>query len=204
MSGILFLWLMWGIWVYTTFLLDKAHPGRFMASFLCLLLIVVYPFGVRFESLEIAVPAIVFALICFYYIRKLYVHEKMYMLIAVLTVGMFYAGIGFIAIYDPVLIPIEQRWIVAAGMVILALIFYGHPDHAKRRSVVIVMGSLIGEFFLGIPLIKIGFTYSIGGHAYLDTLAVSFGVLIALKVLGEVNLLLNFKTQSSKGEMKNL
>ena len=56
MDGILYLWLLWGMWVYTTFLLRKTHPDRFRYSFLYLLLICVFPYGMMVGSVEVSIP----------------------------------------------------------------------------------------------------------------------------------------------------
>jgi hypothetical protein len=204
MDGILYLWLLWGIWIYATFLLRRSHPHRFRYSFMCLLLICVFPYGIQTGSVEVGVPAIVLALICIFYIRKLSLRKKLYMLIAVLTMGMCYAGIGLLAIYDPVLMFLDRDLIISLSFVLVCILFYGDSSLFMLRAIAIMGSSVIGDFFLSIPLNKIGFSYSIGGPVYLDMLAVSMGFLIALKLLGELNQFINIKEQTNKGEMKNL
>ncbi|TMU86745.1 hypothetical protein FGG79_00935 [Bacillus sp. BHET2] len=126
------------------------------------------------------------------------------MLVVVLTMGMFYAGIGLVAIYDPVLVFIDQNLIISLSFVMMSILFYGHSSHFILRLLSIAGSSIIGEFLLGIPLNKIGFVYILGGPVYLDTLAISFGGLIVLKTLGEMNQVFNIKALTNKGEMKNL
>ena len=203
-DGILYLWLLWGIWIYTTFLLKKSHPNRFGYSFLCLLFICVFPYGIKVGAVEVAAPVFVLALIFILYIRTLRLREKLYMLVAVLTMGMLYAGVGLVAIYDPVLIFIDENLILSLSFVLVSILFYGHSSLFMLRIIAIGGSSVIGDFFLAIPLNKIGFSYSIGGPVFLDMLALSIGLLIGLRGLGELNQIVNIKTQTNKGEMKNL
>ncbi|MEI2665057.1 YphA family membrane protein [Rossellomorea sp. LJF3] len=204
MDGILYLWLLWGIWVYTTFILRKTHPDRFRYSFLCLLLICVFPHGLMAGSVEVSFPIIVLALICIVYIRKLSLREKLYMLVAVLSIGMLYAGIALISIYDPVLMFIDRNIILSLSLVLVGVLFYSHSSQFRLRLIAVALSSVIGDFFLSIPLNKVGFYYSIGGPAYLDVLALTIGLLSALKIVVEINQAVHIKTQTNKGEMKNL
>ncbi|WP_152968568.1 YphA family membrane protein [Rossellomorea vietnamensis] len=204
MDGILYLWLLWGIWVYTTFLLRKSHPDRFRYSFLSLLLICVFPYGKMAGSVEVSYPVIVLALICIVYIRNLRLREKLYMLAVVLSMGMIYAGIALISIYDPVLMFMDRDIILSLSLVTVGILFYSHSSQFWIRLIAVALSSVIGDFFLSIPLNKVGFHYSIGGPAYLDVLALTIGLLSALKIVVEMNQAVHIKTQPNKGEMKNL
>jgi hypothetical protein len=204
MDGILYLWLLWGIWVYATFLLRKSHPDRFRYSFLSLLLICMFPYGMKTGSVEVAFPVIVLALICILYIRNLCLREKLYLLVAVLSMGMLYAGIGLISIYDPVLMFIDRDFILSLLLVLVSILYYSHSSLYRLRLIAVAGSSVVGDFFLSLPLNKIGFSYSVGGHVYLDILALSIGLLTALRILGEINQVVHIKTQTNKGEMKNL
>ncbi|MCA1058315.1 hypothetical protein LCL96_05185 [Rossellomorea aquimaris] len=204
MDGIMYLWLLWGMWIYTTFLMRKSHPHRFRYSFLCLLLICAFPYGMKIASVEVSFPVFVLALICILYIRNLHLKDKLYMLIAVLTMGMLYAGVGLLSIYDPVLMFMDRDYILSLSFVLVSVLFYGHSSLSEFRVIAIGGSSVIGDFFLSVPLNNVGFTYPIGGPAYLDILALSIGLHFALKVFGELNQFVTIKTQPNKGEMKNL
>jgi hypothetical protein len=202
-DGILYLWLIWGIWIFTTFMMNKAHPYRFRYSFICLVLICVFPYGLKVSSVEVAVPVIVLGLICIHYIRILSLKEKLYMLVAILAMGMLYAGIGLVAIYDPVLMFLDRDLIMAVSLAFLSILFYTSSSY-MFRMISIAGSSIVGEVFMSIPLKNIGFLYPIGGPVYLDVLAISNGILLAIKLFEEINQLFNIKVQTNKGEMKNL
>jgi hypothetical protein len=202
-DGILYLWLLWGIWIYTTFMMNKAHPYRFRYSFMCLVLLCVFPYGIKVGSVEVAAPVFIIGLICIHYLRILSLREKLYMFVAILTMGMLYAGIGLVAIYDPVLMFIDRNLIIALSLAFLGVLFYGSSSYVLRM-IAIAGSSIVGEVFLSIPLKKVGFFYPIGGPVYLDVLAISTGILLSIKLFGEINQLFNVKVQSNKGEMKNL
>ncbi|MCA1063199.1 hypothetical protein LCL98_07105 [Rossellomorea aquimaris] len=202
MDGILYLWLLWAIWIYTTFMMNKEHPKRLPYSFMCLVLLITYPYGVQIGQMEVALPVIIVGLICIHYFRYLSLRAKLYMLLAILSTGMLYAGIGLVAIYDPVIMFIDQNLIIAFSIVLLIYIFYSSSSYLLRITS-ITGSSIVGEIFMGIPLNNVGLSYPIGGPQSLDVLAISIGVLMIIKWLGEINLLFN-KAQISKGEMKNL
>ncbi|RBP02295.1 hypothetical protein [Rossellomorea aquimaris] len=202
-DGILYLWLIWGIWIFTTFMMNKAHPYRFHYSFICLVLICVFPYGLKVSSVKVAVPVIVLGLICIHYIRILSLKDKLYMLVAILAMGMLYAGIGLVAIYDPVLMFLDRDLIMALSLAFLSILFYTSSSF-MLRMIAIAGSSIVGEVFMSIPLKNIGFLYPIGGPVYLDVLAISTGILLAIKLLEEINQLFNIKVQTNKGEMKNL
>ncbi|MGM0751274.1 MAG: YphA family membrane protein [Bacillota bacterium] len=203
MDGILYFWLLWGIWIYTTFMMKKAHPYRFRYSFMCLVLLCLFPYGVKVGSVEVAAPVFIIGLICIHYLRIFSLREKLYMLVAILTMGMLYAGIGLVAIYDPVLMFIDRNLIIALFLAFLGVLFYSSSSY-MHRMIAITGSSIVGEVFLSIPLKKVGFMYPIGGPVYLDVLAISTGILLTIKVFGEINQLFNVKVQTNKGEMKNL
>ncbi|MGG1631275.1 YphA family membrane protein [Rossellomorea sp. NRS-1567] len=202
-DGILYLWLIWGIWIFTTFMMNKTHPYRFHYSFICLVLICVFPYGLKVSYVEVAVPVIVLGLICIHYIRILSLKDKLYMLVAILAMGMLYAGIGLLAIYDPVLMFLDRDLIMAVSLAFLSILFYTSSSF-MLRMIAIAGSSIVGEVFMSIPLKNIGFLYPIGGPVYLDVLAISTGILLAIKLFEEINQLFNIKVQTNKGEMKNL
>jgi hypothetical protein len=202
-DGILYLWLIWGIWIFTTFMMNKAHPYRFHYSFICLVLLCVFPYGLKVGSVEVAVPVFVLGLICIHYIRIYSLKEKLYMLVAILAMGMLYAGIGLVAIYDPVLMFIDRNLIMALSLAFLSIFFYNASSYLFRM-IAVAGSSIVGEVFMSIPLKNVGFFYPIGGPVYLDVLAISIGILLAVKLFEEINQLFNIKVQTNKGEMKNL
>ncbi|WP_258261651.1 hypothetical protein [Rossellomorea sp. SC111] len=126
------------------------------------------------------------------------------MLIAVLSMGMLYAGISLISIYDPVLMFIDRDIILSLSLVLVGILFYSHSSLYRLRLIAVALSSVIGDFFLSIPLNKVGFYYSIGGPAYLDVLAVTIGLICALKIVVELNQAVHIRTQTNKGEMKNI
>ncbi|UXH44630.1 hypothetical protein N5C46_00760 [Rossellomorea vietnamensis] len=126
------------------------------------------------------------------------------MLVAVLSMGMLYAGIALISIYDPVLMFIDRDIILSLSLVLVGVLFYSHTTQHRLRLIAVALSSVTGDIFLSIPLNKVGFYYSIGGPAYLDVLALTIGLLSALKIVVEINQAVHIKTQTNKGEMKNL
>ncbi|WP_064091015.1 YphA family membrane protein [Rossellomorea aquimaris] len=202
MDGIYYLWFLWGCWTYSTFIMSKKDTFRFYISFLSLVLIIVFPYGVTIYSMRIAVPVLVIIIGCFIYIRSLRVRDKLYLFITLLTIGLTNSGLGLISIYDPILMFLDTGIVVAFSSVILSFLFY--PSHSmKYRVSAVVLGCIAGDFLLCFSLNKIGFLYSVGNGNFLDSLTISLFTLIVIKVLNDINHVVNMKLQT-KGEMNNI
>lgn len=204
MEGILFLWVSWGLWIYTTFMMGKNEKGRFRYSFILLCMICLFPYHVTLFSYEVYATYIFLVVLTFIYIRLLGLRQKLYMLICILTVAMSYAGIGLIAIYDPVLMIIESHLISALLSMSIGFIFYSSIKKIEILFLAVLAGTMAGEVLLNVTLNKIGFGESIGSHLYLDMTACMALVTITWKIIHAMNGLMSSKLSPNKGEIKNL
>ncbi len=204
MDGILYLWLLWGMWIYTTFIMGKNSHNRFRYSFLLLILICLFPYGMKIPSMEISISIAMLTVICFLKIRKYNLWVKLYLFISTLTLGMFYAGLELVAIYDPVLMFMDTNLIVAATFVIVSFLFYSSGSQYKIQFISIILGSIIGEFLLTIALRHAGIFYSAGNYEFLDYLSITMGLMLIVTAFRNLNQIVTFKLPTNKGEMKNL
>ncbi|KSU63484.1 hypothetical protein AS034_04325 [[Bacillus] enclensis] len=204
MEGIIFLWVAWGLWIYTTFIMEKNEKGRFLFSFYLLCLICLFPYRFSILSYEVHADYLFLALLAFIYMRRLGLRQKLYMLICILTIAMSYAGVGLVAIYDPVLMIIDPYVIAALLSMSLGFIFYSSINKMRNLFLSVISGTLTGEIFLSVTLHNIGFSKMIGDYLYMDTAAYMALMTITWKAVHSLNALMSSKLSSNKGEIKNI
>jgi hypothetical protein len=204
MEGIVFLWVAWGLWIYTTFMMGKNVKGRFAYSFYLLCMICLFPYRLTLFSHEVYATYVFLVFLTFIYIRPLGLRQKLYMLMGILTIAMSYAGLGLIAIYDPVLMIIEPHVIAALLSMSLGFIFYSSIKKIKILFLTVLAGTMAGDVLLNVTLNKIGFVESIGNHLYLDMTAYMALITLSLKAIQVLNVLMSSKLSPNKGEFKNI
>ncbi|MGR3764847.1 YphA family membrane protein [Rossellomorea sp. NS-SX7] len=204
MEGIFFLWVAWGLWIYTTFMMRRNDRNRFTYSFILLCMICLFPYHVTLFSYEVYAAYIFLVVLTFIYIRLFGLRQKLYMLICILTIAMSYAGVGMIAIYDPVLMIIEPQVIAALLSMSLGFIFYSSIKKINVMFLSVLAGTMAGEVLLTVTLNKIGFGESVGDHLFLDMTACMALITITWKVIHALNALMSSKLSPNKGEIKNL
>ncbi|XXM74161.1 YphA family membrane protein [Lysinibacillus sphaericus] len=203
MEGIIFLWVAWGLWIYTTFIMEKKE-GRFLFSFYLLCLICLFPYGFTVFTYEVHTAYLFLALLAFVHLRHLGLRQKLYMLICILTIAMSYAGVGLIAIYDPVLMIVDPYVIAAFLSTSLGFIFYSSIIKIRILFLAVISGTMAGEIFLSVSLHTIGFRDAIGDYLYLDAAAYMTLITIAWKAVHSLNELMSSKLSSNKGEIRNI
>jgi hypothetical protein len=204
MEGIIFLWVVWGLWIYMTFIMEKNEKGRFLYSFYLLCLICLFPYGFTIFSYEVHAAYLFLVLLSFVHLRHLGLRKKLYMLICILTIAMSYAGVGLIAIYDPVLMIIDPYLIAALLSMSLGFIFYSSIIKIRSLFLAVISGTMAGEIFLSVSLHTIGFSDAIGDYLYLDAASYMTLITIAWKAVHSLNALMSSKLSSNKGEIKNI
>ncbi|MCA1054654.1 hypothetical protein LCM10_06615 [Rossellomorea aquimaris] len=204
MDGFLFLWVAWALWIYMTFIMGKHTKGRFMYSFIVLSMICLFPYHITIHSYVVHLTTLLLAMIAILHIRNDGLRKKLYMLVCAMTIGMSYAGVGMIAIYDPVLMIIDSHMITAFLSMSIGFLFYGRIDQLRSMFLSVLVGSLMGEMMLSISLSKIGFVQIIGGPVYLDILAYMILTTLAWKFIHSLNSMMGIKLSPNKGEIKNI
>jgi hypothetical protein len=204
MDGLIFLWVAWGVWIYTTFIMRKCADGRFKYSFLLLCMICLFPYRFTIFSYEVNAVFVFMVVLTFIYIRALGLRQKLYMLIGLLTIAMSYAGIGMIAIYDPVLMIIDPHLVTALLSVSLGFLFYSTLKKIKMLFLTVVSGGMAGDVLLSVTLNKIGFVETIGDYGFLDKVAYMVLLTLGWRLYHELNALMNNKISPKKGEVKSI
>ncbi|MFD1707124.1 hypothetical protein ACFSCZ_10310 [Siminovitchia sediminis] len=200
MSGFLFIFVMWGIWIISFFLLDKNNPFRYPAAILSLMAVILHSVSFTLFGFHFSAASILLLLSAYRFI----VHEswfrKAYLLLCVLIITFGYAGFYLIELYDPVWVLIDRKVLLAAALIVTGWILL--PGCLTCRYAAIVIGSLQGEVFLAIFLSKWKIPYIIGSMEYLDVYAVIVSALVLTfmgeRLLWSMKLLIDMKTKEKK------
>ncbi|MFD2679523.1 YphA family membrane protein [Bacillus seohaeanensis] len=203
MEGIFYLWILWAIWVYTTFLLNKNVAYRYSLSCFLLVLIILFPIELTIYSYKISAPLLMLLTVGIYKSRTFLLKEKLYLLLSSITVGLIYSSLQLLAIYDPVWVIVDQKWMFSIISMVSVYLLFSNAHTSKKRIVTLVMGSIIGEFFAASVLLNVGFPYTIGSYAFLDYLSVCLLGIMFMHIISGLHASI-VRIPTRKGEMKNL
>jgi hypothetical protein len=203
MEGIFYLWILWAMWIYTTFLLNKNVAYRFPVACFLLVLIILFPIELTLYSYKVSAPLLMLLTVGVYKSRTFLLKEKLYLLVSFIIVGLVYSSLQLLAIYDPVWVIIDPKWTFSIVSMFSVYLLFSHAHTFKKRIVTLVMGSIIGDFFTAGVLLNVGFPYTIGSHAFLDYLSIcSLGV-VSMHIIGKFHAS-TVRIPTRKGEIKNL
>lgn len=184
MSGIIFLFFLWGIWIVATFLLNKDDPARLPIAALSLLLLVVSSISFSVKSVTVNGAAILLMMGSCVVISKWSFLQKMYFIFSALTIMVGYAGAYLLELYDPVWVFLDKRILLSSALYIIGWILY--PASLFYRFFAIVVGTLLGEIFLGVFLSQWSMPYTVGSLEYLDIFGLSATLLLIAHLLTAV------------------
>lgn len=200
MPGFMFLFITWGIWVITTFILDKNEPLRLPVAMVTLLLIILHPISFNIYSFHITASSIPLLFTAYLSIAQATFLKKIYLFFSVMIIMFGYAGFYLLELYDPVWVLMDRKILLSGGLFIIGWALY--PSSILYRYAVIAIGTLQGEVFLSVFLSKWKMPYTIGSKDYLDTFALTVAVLLAAhasgKLLAAVKKSLEGKTKERK------
>lgn len=182
LSGIIFLFFLWGVWIVSTFMLKKEDPARLPLAVLSLLLLVFSSVSFSVKSITVNGAAMLLMTGSFMVISKWPFIKKAYFVFSALTVMLGYAGSHLLELYDPVWVLIDRKIILSCALYMVGWLLY--PSSMFNRFFAIVVGSLLGEVFLGIFLSRWSMPYTVGSMEYLDIFGLTSALLFTSYVLG--------------------
>ncbi|KMK93614.1 hypothetical protein [Rossellomorea marisflavi] len=203
MEGIFYLWILWGVWIFSTFLMRKGRV-RFWISFFSLILIASFPFELEIGHYRVTMPLVLIVSLTLWTIRELSLRKKLYLFISLISTAMCLTGLKLVSIYDPVLMIVDPFIADVVVLIIMGFLFYGDAASRNVRYASALLGGALGQVFIGVILTAIGFGHTIGEHKYMDAAAVSFLILLGIDGLVYMNRLFNAKLQSNKGDVHHL
>jgi hypothetical protein len=203
MEGIFYLWILWGVWVYSTFLMKKGRV-RFWISFCALVLVASFPYEFGMGNYRVTVPLVLIVILALWTIREMPLHKKLYLFISLISTAMCLTGVKLVSIYDPVLLIVDPFILDVSVLIVMGFLFYSDVASRNVRYASVLLGGALGQVFIGMVLTTIGFGHTIGEHKYMDAAAASFLILVGIEGLLFINRLFNAKLQENKGDAHHL
>lgn len=165
MEGSIFYLVIWSLWVYLTFILSKQNPYRFKLAAMILMVIIFANSQILLGGFEIYGGGIVLLLFCYLFISQEKSHVIIYFLICSLIVSIAYASFHLFEIFDPIWMIFNKDWMLGICLGFLAIAL---QQTLKGRLMVIISGTMQGEWLYAYILSKYQFAYPIGAFPYLD------------------------------------
>lgn len=176
MEGSMFYWICWFFWVYLTFMTDKKNPYRLKLS--AIILIVILLSNLKFviwENLEIHACGIFLLIICYLFFSKEKKGAMFYFFICSLIVSIGYVAFHLFEIFDPIWIIFKKEWMMGICFGYLAILL---QKTLKGRLLIVICGTLQGEFLYAYTLSQFSFPYEISSYEYLDAIALISALLV--------------------------
>ncbi|GER66035.1 hypothetical protein BpJC7_06340 [Weizmannia acidilactici] len=165
MDGSLFLGIMWGIWIWATFLLEKGHPLRLTSAVLSLFFIIAFPYQLSVGGLKLQCPLAVMLAAGYLFLARFSGFALFYRLAGVWIVMTGYAGLLLFEMYDPVWILADRTFCYSILLFILVHLIFDSPLTGIATAVI---GTAQGEIIYSLILMKWGFSQTAGAPPYLD------------------------------------
>ena len=174
MEGLTFYWFAWIYWVIATFFLKKDSLIRLCLSLWVLVLIIVSPYSFFLSNLEISYVSILLLGTLFVLISRFKRLKTAYILLSSFIIMIAYVCFQLFELFDPVWLIFPRKWMLAFLMIALSIILHKNRVH---RLIIILFGSLQGEFLYAYIVNKYSFPHLIGSYAYLDSITLATGLL---------------------------
>lgn len=183
MEGFIFYWLFWTFWVIVTFFMNKKSE-RLRLSMWLLLTIVFSNYSVTIFNINFSLSSLFILLTSYFLIGKQNRLRGIYLLITSFIVMLAYVTFHLFELYDPVWLIFNRQFMLAVILVYLALLL--HSD-LKQRLLTILSGVVHGEILCALILRRFTDMYTIGTFAFLDCIAITVAILLAVSGLRKVS-----------------
>jgi hypothetical protein len=201
MEGAMFYWICWSFWVYLTFILEKHHPYRLKLSVFVLLLIISSNFHFTFVEVEFYASGFYLLILSYAVISQEKIGAIFYYFICSFIVSMAYVTFHLFEIFDPIWIIFKKEWMMGICFGYLAILL---QKTLKGRLLIILAGTMQGEFLYAYFLSKYQFPYTIGAFAYLDVCALISALLVGWSIFENAGVFLqNHLHFLEKGKQKS-
>lgn len=180
MEGAMFYWICWSLWVFLTFFLDKQHPYRLKLSAIVLILLLLSNIHFMVGSFEIYASGLFLLVISHLFFSQEKRGAIIYIFICSLIVSIAYATFHLFEIFDPIWIVFKKEWMMGICFGYLAILL---QKNLKGRLIIMISGTMQGEFLYAYFLSKYQFPYSIGAYDYLDVCSLTGALLVGWSCL---------------------
>ncbi|WNB93709.1 hypothetical protein [Bacillus sp. NEB1478] len=190
-EGVLFYWIMWMGWAFSTFLMKKS-PFRSKLSFFILLGIILSGHSVSFSLGKI--NAAFLFILCMGFVYAIRNHKRLSnYLISSFVVATSYVTLQLFALYDPVKLIVNKKYLLIFILIIVLLLI------SKRNNdtlFIFFIGLFIGDFLYQMLIYQLQGFVDIGSDYVLDLLVLNSSVLIT--ILSSLDMLKKMKSPAYK------
>ncbi|MBO0958142.1 hypothetical protein J1P26_00230 [Neobacillus sp. MM2021_6] len=180
MEGTMFYWISWSFWVFLTFVQNKKSPYRLKLSAIILILLYLSNFHFKAGSFEIRASGVFLLMTSYFFLSKEKRGAIIYYFICSLIVSIAYVTFHLFEIFDPIWIIFKKEWMMGIVFGYLAILL---QKTLKGRLLIIIIGTMQGEFLYAFILNKFPFPYPIGAFEYLDVCALLVVLLVGWSFL---------------------
>ncbi|MGG1675127.1 hypothetical protein ACIFOT_05155 [Neobacillus sp. NRS-1170] len=180
MEGTMFYWIYWTFWVYLTFIMEKQNPYRLKLSAIVLIVIIFSNYHFFIGSMEIYSSGLILLIFSYLFLGQEKLGALLYLFVGSLIVSIAYVTFHLFEIFDPVWIIFKKEWMMGIVIGYLAILL---QKNLKGRLLIVICGTMQGEFLYAFILSKYDFPYPIGAFAYLDACSLIAGLLASWSIL---------------------
>ncbi|MFJ7725539.1 hypothetical protein ACIQXV_05160 [Neobacillus sp. NPDC097160] len=180
MEGAMFYWICWSLWVYLTFLLNRGNPYRFKLSAIILILLLLSNFQLKVGIFEVQAGGLFLLITSYLFISQEKRGAMIYYFICSFIISMAYVTFHLFEIFDPIWIIFKKEWMMAIVFGCLAILL---QKTLKGRLLIMICGTMQGEFLYAFILNKFPFPHPIGALEYLDVCSLIAALLVGWSLL---------------------
>lgn len=164
MQGILFYWISWGLWIASTFLMNKSNL-RTLFSFFLLLLIISAGFHIALPAGEMGAAFILLYIGCCGTTAYLGLHRSVRFMMSALGITSGYTGLKLMQLFDPV-------WFTISPFFLLFMIIFTAAGLLGKsfsdKVCLFLIGICNGEMLYEFIILPFSGALSIGQETFLD------------------------------------
>ncbi|MGG0716681.1 hypothetical protein ABE096_03655 [Robertmurraya massiliosenegalensis] len=199
MEGIIFLWLFWMYWILATFFMAK-NRTRLFISITILIAIIFSTYSIEVLGMKITLTTLYLLLISYIFMAKQKERKGIYLFIASFIIMLAFTTFHLFELYDPVWIIFNRNMMLAFLLTYLTLLLY---NDLKFRIVILICGTIHGEFLYAFVLKNITSSYLIGSFAFFDVIALSVGIMLIIHAFKRVSLYFEYQIKHlERGKQK--
>ncbi|MGE8204344.1 YphA family membrane protein [Heyndrickxia sp. NPDC080065] len=191
MSGFYFIFFLWNVWIFSTFILNKQNKLRIWLAFYSLILLILFPYKVNLFTITFQIPSLVILTVSYYYLTTLSFLKKMYMIISIFIMMTGFSGFLLLELYDPVWVLVDRRILLGGLVFLISQLLLSRSIYSQ--IICSLLGTLQGEIIYSLILKKWGFPYIVGSSEYLDVCSVFLSLIIVWSFINHVSTIMSIK-----------
>lgn len=197
----MFYFIFWSIWVYVTFILKKENPYRLKVAATVLISILFADVSFTIGNFRFFGSGLFLLIQAYMILKKEQKFSLAYFFICSSTITLAYTAFHLFEIFDPIWIIVKKEWMLGIALSYLAILL---RNNLKGRLLILISGTMQGEFLYAYILSKYDFPYPIAAPAYLDAFALTAVLLVGWSLLEQMGVYFEQHTHSlNKGKQKS-